>query len=814
MARRLDPEQIFHPCDPAQFQFASTAELDDFSEMVGQARAVEAVRFAVEMDVPGYNLFVLGPPGTGKHSFVRRFLMARSRDGAQASDWCYVNNFAEPRKPHALALPGGRGCDFSRDMERLVDEAHTTLAATFESDDYRRRRQGIEEALGREQAERLERIQEKAREKGLAIGRTPQGITFTPLRDGRPMEPDEVERLPAEEQERLQNVSEEIGQELQEAMQDMPQVVRRIRAEIEALDRDAAARAVGGLMNDLIGKYDGEPHVVAHLERVRADILDNVQLFVGETDARGSGEPGRPVPEGAVRSFGTMATRDSPTRQRYAVNVLVDHRGVEGAPLVFEEHPTYQNLIGEAEYLAQMGALVTDFTLIKGGALHRANGGYLVIDARKVLMQPFAWEALKQALKSREIRIEPMGQAYVSIRTATLEPEPIRLDTKVVLIGDRGLYYALQAMDPEFDELFRVAADFDDRMPRDREGNLLMAQLLGTIARQESLKPLAPGAVARLVEESARIAGHSGKLSAEVRRIADLMREASYCARLNGRANGLVEAADVQCAIDARVRRSSRLRERLQEEVLEDTLLVDTTGERVGQVNGLSVITLGDYAFGRPSRITARVAAGSGKVVDIERETKLGGPLHSKGVLILSGFLIGRYVGEHPLSLSASLVFEQSYGGVEGDSAAAGELVALLSAIAKIPVRQGLAITGSVDQHGRIQAIGGVNEKIEGFFDLCRARELDGSQGVVIPESNVNHLMLRRDVVEAVAQERFAVHAVTTIDEALELFTGLPAGRADPQGRFPADTANAAIADRVQALARARRERRGLKDEP
>ncbi len=810
MARKLDPDQIFHRCDPAQFQFASTAELDDFSDMVGQARAVEAVRFAVEMDVPGYNLFVLGPPGTGKHSFVRRFLTQRARDGAQASDWCYVNNFTEPRKPHVLALPAGRGCDFSRDLERLVDEAHTTLAATFESEDYRRRRQRIEEALGREQSQRLERIQEKARDKGLAIGRTPQGITFTPLRDGRPMEPDEVERLPAEEQERLQNVSEEIGRELQEAMQDMPQVVRRFRAEVEALDRDAAALAVGGLMDDLIAKYDGESHVVAHLERVRADILDHVQLFVGEAEAQPSAEPGRPVPEGAVRSFGTMPAQDSSTRQRYAVNVLVDHRGEEGAPLVFEEHPTYQNLIGEAEYLAQMGALVTDFTLIKSGALHRANGGYLVIDARKVLMQPFAWEALKQALKSRVIRIEPMGQAYMSIRTATLEPEPIPLDTKVVLIGDRELYYALQARDPEFDELFRVAADFDDRMPRNREGNLLMAQLLGTIARQESLKPLAPGAVARLVEESARVAGHSGKLSAEVRRIADLMREASYCAR----GNGVVEAADVQCAIDARVRRSSRLRERLQEEMLEDTLLVDTAGERVGQVNGLSVIQLGDYAFGRPSRITARVAAGSGKVVDIERETKLGGPLHSKGVLILSGFLIGRYAGEHPLSLSASLVFEQSYGGVEGDSAAAGELVALLSAISGLPVRQGLAITGSVDQHGRVQAIGGVNEKIEGFFDLCRARGLDGSQGVVIPESNVNHLMLRRDVVEAVAEGRFAVHAVTTIDETLELFTGIPAGQPDTQGRFPGDTVNAAIADRVKALARARRAFRSSKDEP
>ncbi|MFW6092416.1 MAG: AAA family ATPase [Pseudomonadota bacterium] len=799
---RLSPDQLFRPCDPDQFDFATTSDLDDLGDMVGQSRAVEAVRFAVDMDVPGYNLFVLGPPGTGKHSFVRRFLAQRSRERERAPDWCYVNNFSEPRKPHALALPPGWGYDFVLDLQRVVDEARATISAQFESDDYRQRRQRIEEEFAQEQSRRLEEIQESARRKGIALGRTPQGLTFTPLKDGRPMDNEEIQHLSPEEQQRLQGLTEEIGRELQQAMQDMPRVVRRSRQRIEELDRETADLAVGSLIDDIAEKYRGHQQVAAHLERMRADIVENISLFTGDAE-QPAGDARQSWPDAAVRSFGAQQPGHSPARQRYAVNLMVDNRDADGAPLVFEEHPTYQNLIGEAEYLAQMGALVTDFTLIQCGALHRANGGYLVIDARKLLMQPFAWEALKQALKSGEIRIEPMGQAYQSVRTATLEPEPIPLDAKVVLIGDRWLYYRLQALDPEFDELFRVAADFDDRMPRDPEANRLMAELLGTIARQESLKPLAPGGIARLVEESSRIAGHRERLSAEIRRTADLMREANLCARDAG--HELIDGADVQCAIDARERRSSRLRERLRDEMLEETLVVETAGERVGQVNGLSVIALGDYAFGRPSRISARVAVGTGRVLDIERETELGGPLHSKGVLILSGFIVGRYAREQPLSLAASLVFEQSYGGVDGDSAAAGELVALLSAIADVPVRQNLAITGSVDQHGRLQAIGGANEKIEGFFELCRERGLDGTQGVLIPEANVKHLMLRQEVVDAVAAERFAVHAVADVDEALALLTGRPAGAADDAGRFPADTVNGAVQSRLEALAEARR---------
>jgi lon-related putative ATP-dependent protease len=810
--RELGPDDLYRPCDPTAFPFESTAELDDLTGMVGQERAVEALQFATGMDAPGFNVFVLGPPGTGRHSFVRRFLTERVGDRPRPSDWCYVNNFEEPRKPYALALPGGKGRELKRDLARLVDEACTAIPTAFEADDYRERRQRIEDAFGREQTERFQKIQQRAREQGIAVTFSPQGLAFAPLRDGQPQSPEEVQGLPVEEQERLQQLVQDIQREFQQASQEMPRLVRSAREQIAELDREVAMLAAGNLVDDLLEKYRDCATVQEHLRRVQRDMIDNVELFLRpalQTGAGGLGGGAEPpadaggTREGLVRSFGTQQPREAPAKRRYEINLLVDHGGRNGAPLEAESHPTYQNLIGETEYVAQMGNLVTDFTLIKGGALHRANGGYLMIDARTLLLQPFAWEALKQVLKSREIRIEPMGQAYASIRTAGLEPEPIPFAAKVVLIGDRWLYYRLQALDPEFDELFRVAADFDDRMPRDDEHHLRMAELLGTIARQESLKPLRPDGVARLIEESARMAGHSDRLSTQIRRTADLMREAGYCAGVAG--NGLISAADVQRAIEQRERRSSRVRERLQEEVLDNTLLVATSGRRVGQVNGLAVMQLGDYAFGRANRITARVALGSGKVIDIERETKLGGPLHSKGVLILSGFLTGRYVRKQPLALSASLVFEQSYGGVDGDSAATGELVALLSAIAEIPVEQRFAITGSVNQHGDVQAIGGANEKIEGFFDLCAARGLTGDQGVLVPEANVRHLMLRQDVVQAVTDGRFHVHAIETVDQALAIMTGRPAGTADESGDFAADTVNGAVQARLAELATARR---------
>ena len=533
--------------------------------------------------------------------------------------------------------------------------------------------------------------------------------------------------------------------------------------------------------------------MLEYLTSVQQDVIDNLDEFLGITDTPPAAPPEASPPRPPIRtSF----------FRRYQVNVVVDHSGATGAPVIYEDHPTVQNLVGRIEHMAQMGALVTDFNLIKAGALHRANGGYLILDARKVLLQPFAWEELKRALRSREIRIEVLGQTLSLVSTVSLEPEPIPLDVKVILLGERMLYYTLYEADPDFGELFKVAADFEDQMDRTADNHLLYARMIGTIARQEGLRPLDRAAVARVIEQSARLAGDAEKLSTHVHSIADLLREADYWA---GEAqHHVIAAMDVQHAIDAQIRRLDRVRERIQEEIQRGTILIDTQGAAVGQVNGLSVLSMGQFAFGRPSRITARVRLGRGEVVDIEREVALGGPIHSKGVLILSAYLGARYAADRPLSLSASLVFEQSYSGVEGDSASSAELYALLSALADLPVKQGLAVTGSVNQRGQVQAIGGVNEKIEGFFDTCRAQGLTGEQGVLIPASNVKHLMLRHDVVAAVAAAQFQVYAVETIDQGIELLTGVPAGERDNAGAFPAGSVNQRVEARLVELAEKR----------
>jgi len=551
---------------------------------------------------------------------------------------------------------------------------------------------------------------------------------------------------------------------------------------------------VTSIMDELRKVYASVPGVVDHMNAMEQDVLEHVEDFRTPEEsapAVTSETPWPPLPLGQLLF------------RRYQVNVVVDNRDAHGAPVVYEDHPMMHNLMGRIEHLAQMGALLTDFTLMKAGGLHRANGGYLMLDAHKVLLQPFAWEELKRALRSREIRIESLGQMLGLVSTVSLEPEPIPLDLKVVLLGDRLLYYLLSQFDPEFGELFKVAADFEDRMDRTPENDLRYARLIGMLARQEGLRPFDRGAVARVIEQSARLVGDGTKLSTHTQSLADLLREADYWA---GQADhSVVSAADVQRAIEAQIRRADRVRERVQEEIRRGTLLIDTQGARVGQVNGLSVIALGQFAFARPNRITARVRLGRGEVVDIEREVTLGGPIHSKGVLILAGFLGARYAADRPLSLSASLVFEQSYSTVEGDSASSAELYALLSALAEVPIQQSFAVTGSVNQHGEIQAIGGVNEKIEGFFDVCRAHGLTGAQGVLIPAANVPHLMLRQDVVEAVAAGLFQVYPVETIDQGIELLTGVPAGQRDGAGTFPEGSLNQRVEARLRDLAEKQR---------
>jgi predicted ATP-dependent protease len=764
--------------------------LEDLKEIVGQDRAVEAVGFGIGIQRHGYNLFALGPTGLGKHSTVRGFLEQQAALEPVPPDWCYLNNFSDPQKPLTLCLPAGKGAGLRDDVAKLVEELRSALPSIFESEDYRTRKQAIEEEIKERHEKAFEAVRREAQDKGIGMLRSPTGLVFAPVRNGEVISPEEFEKLPQEERSRVEADLALLQGRMQAVMRSFPQWEKEGRDRVKGLNREVAALAIEHLMDELRKKYSDLPGVLGFLNTVQQDVTGNVDEFMAP-------------PESPLAALAPLPQRaGQPFFRRYLVNLLVDHRGSRGAPVVYEDNPSYQNLAGQSEYSAQLGALVTDFSLIKPGALHRANGGYLILDAYKMLTQPYAWEGLKRALRTSEIRIESLGQMLSLVSTVSLEPQPVPLKVKVVLMGERSLYYLLARLDPDFSALFKVAADFETSVDRDPQNSLLYARRIATFAREEGMVPFHRSAVARILEHSARVAQDSEKLSTHRRILTDLLRESDYWARKGGRP--VAQAEDVEHAIDAQIHRSDRLRERLQEQIEHGTLLIDTQGERIGQVNGLSVLDLGPFTFGHPSRITARVRLGKGEVIDIEREVELSGPIHSKGVLILSGFLGGRYASDQPLSVSASLVFEQSYGGVEGDSASSAELYALLSALARAPIRQSLAVTGSVNQNGQVQAIGGVNEKIEGFFDICRLRGLTGEQGVLIPASNVRHLMLRRDVVQAVAEGRFHIYPVETIDQGIEILTGVPAGDRDQLGFFPEGSINQRVEARLVDLAEKR----------
>jgi len=689
-------------------------------------------------------------------------------------------------------LPAGYAGKFRAAMRQLVEDLSTVLPSAFASDEYQNQKKSIEEEFKQREIQALDDLKARAQEHDIAFIRTPAGFAFAPLKNREVMSPEEFMKLPAEEQKAVETQIQELQEMLQGIMRQLPQWQSELQKRLKELNANVAVFTTTHLFDDLRQKYAGMDAVLTYLTAVQKDVVDNVDAFLGTE------EPSM------AAVLGGLEKPHSPQQiTRYQVNVIIDNGQTQGAPVVYEEKPAYNNLIGRIEHISQMGALITDFTLIKPGVLHKANGGYLILDARKVLQQPYAWESLKHALSAKEIRLESLAQAASLINTVSLEPEPIPLEVKVVLMGDRELYYLLHQYDPEFGELFKVAADFEDEMARDDASNLAYAQLIGTLARKEELRHFDREAVALIIEHSARLAGNAGKLSTHMQSISDLLREASYWAGEAGRE--IVTQEDVQHGLDAQLYRHGRIRERIQEAIIEDTILIDTTGAVVGQINGLAVYMMGMHSFGRPSRITARVRLGKGEVIDIERQVEMGGPIHSKGVLILSSFLGARYAAERPFSLSASLVFEQSYSGVDGDSASSAELYALLSALSGAPIKQSFAVTGSVNQNGHVQAIGGVNEKIEGFYDLCRATGITGEQGVLIPEANVRHLMLRHDVVEAVSDGRFHIYPISHVDQGIELLTGVPVGAADDDGSYPPDSINGRVVAYLDKLAEKQR---------
>jgi lon-related putative ATP-dependent protease len=782
LGKPLPVPMLYRRCDPAELPFAVCSELEEAPGPIGQERAVEAVQFAIRMRRKGYNLYALGPRGSGRHSLVEQLLRRQAESEPVPPDWCYVNNFTDPQRPRCLQLPPGRAIGLAGAMRRLVEELRAALPAAFERDEYRTRRDLIEHQSKQRGEQEFGALQQRAEAKNITLMRTPTGLALAPKRDGKVLAPEVFEELPAAERERIQQEIEGIQNELEAIMQRVPQWEREHREALRDLNRETAGFAITHLMEELRTDYHDLPGVIEYLNSVEHDVKENVGDFLAPAPP----QPGTQLPAGLEGAI------DDTRFRRYQVNVIVDNGDRHGAPVIYEDNPTHQTLVGRVEHMARFGALVTDFNLLVPGALHRANGGYLILDAPRLLAGNYGWASLKRSLNAGEIRIETLDQLLSLASTILLTPEPIPLNVKVVLLGPSALYYMLTAGDEEFGDLFKIAADFDDRIERSPETTLLYARLICAVSRREKLQPLDRDAVARVIEQAARLAGDADRLSTNVRAFVDLLQEADQFAADAGKE--MIGETEVQSAIDAQIRRNDRVYRRMQEEIGRNTIRIEAAGEQIGQVNGLSVVTLGNFSFGNPSRITARVRLGRGEVVDIEREVELGGPLHSKGVLILGGFLGGRFGKSRPLSLSASLVFEQSYGGVDGDSASAAELFALLSALAEAPIKQCFAVTGSVDQRGQIQAIGGVNEKIEGFFDACRALGFSGHQGVIIPASNIKHLMLRRDVVTAAAEGRFAVIPIDTVDQGLELLTGIPAGQPDADGNYPIGTLNQRIA--------------------
>jgi lon-related putative ATP-dependent protease len=786
----LKPEELYRKCDPAVLGFNTTAEITEEINIFGQDRASQAIDFGIKISHPGYNIFVLGPTGTGKREVIQQYFEETAKSVPTPSDYVYVHNFDNPDQPDAIRLQAGMGIEFQNDIDNLIEEMQTALSAAFESEEYQNRRQTIFETFKEKQANLFSELQDQAEEKHLAMIKTPSGIAFAPRNDEGVLSAEEVNKLTEEEREKIKHKIESLQEELQKILQQVPIWQREAKEKIKALNKEMADSAIGGLIHELLEKYQNHEEIIHHINKIKERIVENANAFMPDDGQE---------PTSFIEMMSQGRNNQSTFMEKFKVNVIINNKDCEGAPVVYENNPTYPNLIGRVEHYAQMGALITDFRMIKPGALHKANGGYLILNVRKVLNQPYAWEGLKRALQSKEIEIESIGQALSLISTVTLKPEPIPLDLKIALVGDRILYYLLVQYDPEFSELFKVQADFETEVVWDEENQVLFAKMFATMAKKHGTKPFSNEAVARVIEMSSREASDSERLNTRFQDLNELIIESNYWAEKADRE--IVTDKDVQSAIDARIQRADRIREKQQEAILRNIYLISTEGEVVGQINGLSVYSLGRFMFSRPTRITAQTSLGKGQVIDIEREVEMGGPIHSKGVMILSGFLKGRYAQDVPLSLSASLVFEQSYGGVDGDSASSAELFALISSIAQVPLKQNLAVTGSVNQHGQIQAIGGVNQKIEGFYDICRKRGLSGDQGVMIPAANIKHLMLRQDVIKSVEVGEFHIYPISHIDEGIQILTGMPAGEKLDDGSFTDGTINAIVKQRLEQMA-------------
>ncbi len=782
---RVPAERLRWECDQQQLDFQTTADLPELVDTIGQERALRSINFSLGMMESGFNLYISGEAGTGRTSSIMALLKKRAKDEPAPHDWCYVHNFKSPDNAVALPLKAGMGSELEQDMQELLNAVRSHIPKALESKDYENQKAAIMETHQEKNNELFTALEHEAQERGFSLQRTVSGLVMVPQKEGRNFTQEEYEALPAEEQAAIDKVGNDLKEKLADVISQIRENEKSVKDALAQLDRHLGLSAVGHYIEPLKEKYREFTRVISYLNDVQEDILLNLEDFKGAPQA-----PALP---------GLKLPTQTPSFERYAVNLFVNNCEQCGAPVVFEANPTYNNLFGRIDHVMQMGGVATtNFTLIKPGALHRANGGYLVVNARDVLTSPFSWDALKRCIRNCEIKIEDILEQYRIITVVSLKPEPIPMQVKIIMIGSPWIYYLLYYMEPDYRKFFKVKADFDSRVTRTPQVIRDYALFVSTHCQRERLLPFDRGAVAGIIQYAARMVEDQDKLSTQFMEIADLIREADYWARQGN--SSTVTVAFVKQAIEEKIYRNNRVEEHLQELFREGTLLVDVSGGEIGQVNGLSVMTMGDYTFGRPSRVTARIYMGRGGMVNIEREVKLSGPIHDKGVLILTGYLGGKFAHDKPLSFSASICFEQSYEGVEGDSASSTELYALLSTLSGVPIKQGIAVTGSVNQLGMVQPIGGVNYKIEGFFAVCKAKGLTGEQGVMIPHSNLRNLMLNDEVVAAVREGRFHIWSVETIDQGIEILTGVPAGERQDDGSYPEGSVNALVGQRLRDM--------------
>jgi len=769
MVKELTPAQLRRIVNPARLSCESVDQLKPLETIIGQQRAMKALQLGLGIRSQGFNIYVSGRPGTGKLTAVKRYLAEIAKKEPQPADWCYVYNFENPYEPKRLMLPPGKGRELRSDMDELIGEARQALIKAFESEEAAAKREEIIKNAERKKLEIFSDVEKQARKQGFLIKPAPARITTVPMKaDGEAMTDKEFQSLTKEQREEIIRKQESLLELIKSALRQDRDLEREVNSKVRDLEEQIALFAITTLIDELREKYAKIDDVLKYLDSVRNDVLENFGKFL------------KPAKEDSLTAL--MKGWEAPFFTRYEVNVLIDNSALEGAPVVIELNPTYVNLFGKVEKESQMGTLYTNFTLIRKGSLHQANGGYLVIPVEELLRNFLSWDGLKRAIRNKEIVIEDPGDRLGFVTTKTLKPEPVPFQARIVLIGEPLLYYLLYEYDSEFKELFKVKAEFDtvmDYMDKNLNDYLLF---VCKVCKEENLAPLDSSALAKIIEYGCRLAEDQQKLSTRFGEISDIIREGSFYA---GFENGKhVTSAHIMKAVEEKYYRSSLIQEKITELIKRGTIVIDHLGEVVGEVNGLAVSDLGDVMFGRPNRITVTTGIGGEGLIDIERESKLGGKIHTKGVMILSGFLTEKFAREKPLSLSARLVFEQSYSEVEGDSASSTELYALLSSLSGVPIRQGIAVTGSINQKGEVQAIGGVNEKIEGFYEVCKQKGLTGTQGVMIPQSNLTNLMLKEEVADAVGNKKFHIWAVRTVDEGIEVLTGVKAGKPEKDGSY------------------------------